>query len=67
MEESFLVAIGFVIEVQLKGLTHMFCFLMPFYKVYKECAFSLDFTLEIMCDLVWTQRSLTLKSKYKIK
>ncbi len=67
MKESFLVAIEFVIKVQQKGLTHMFCFLMSSYKVYKENAFSLDFTLKTICHLGWVQRSLTLKAKHKIK
>jgi hypothetical protein len=51
VKESFLVAIEFVIKVQQKGLTHMFCFLMSSYKVYKENAFSLDFTLKTICHL----------------
>jgi hypothetical protein len=67
VEESFLVAIEFAIKVQLQGLTHMFCLLMSSYKVYKEGDFFLDFTYKIMCYLGWTQRSLTLKVKHKIK
>ncbi len=52
MEDPFLVAIEFVTKVQLKGLTHMFCFLMSSYKAYKKGAFSLDFTLKscVICD-----------------
>jgi hypothetical protein len=51
MKESFSVAIKFAAEVELKGLTHMFCLLISFYKVYKKGAFSLDFTLKIMCQI----------------
>ncbi len=58
--ESFVVAIEFAIKVQLKNLTHMLCLLMSFYSVYKGGSFSFNFTLKIMCDLGWTQKSLTL-------
>jgi hypothetical protein len=51
MGKSFLVATKFVMKVQLKGLTHMFSFLMSSYKLYKKGAFSLDFTLKIICHL----------------
>jgi hypothetical protein len=49
--ESLLVATKFASKVQLKGLIHMFDLLMSSYKVYKEGAFFLDFTLKIMCHL----------------
>jgi hypothetical protein len=64
MGESFVVGTNFVIKVQLKDLTHMLCLLMSFYKVYKEGAFSFDFTFKIMCNLGCVQRSLTLKAKH---
>jgi len=67
VEESFLVVIEFVIKAQLKGLTNMFCLLMSSYEVYKEGAFSSNFTLKIMCYLGKVQKSLTLKAKHKIK
>jgi hypothetical protein len=51
VEESFLDAIEFATKVQVKGLTHMFCLLMSFYKVYKKGGFSLNFTLKIMRHL----------------
>jgi len=51
VEEQFLVTIEFASKVQLKHLTHMFSLLMSSYKVYKEGAFFLDFTLKIMCHL----------------
>jgi len=51
VEKSFLVAIEFAIKLQLKGLAHMFCFLMSSYKIFKEGALSLDFTLKIICHL----------------
>jgi hypothetical protein len=53
--------------MQLKDITHMFCSLMSSYKIYKECAFSFDFTLKIMCHLEWAKKSLSLKEKLKIK
>ncbi len=65
MEESFLVVIEFVIKVQLKGLTNMFCLLMSSYKVYKEGAFFSNFTLKIMCYLGKVQKSLTLRQNIK--
>jgi hypothetical protein len=34
--ESFLITTKFSTKVQLKGLTHMLCFLMSSYKVYKK-------------------------------
>jgi hypothetical protein len=49
--------------MQVKGSTHMFCLLMSSYKVYKEGALSLNFTLKIMCHLGWAQRSLNLKGE----
>jgi hypothetical protein len=68
VKESFLVAIGFVTKLQLKGLTNMFCVLMSTYKVYKEDVFSFGFfKLKIMCHLKWAQGSSTLKAKHKIK
>jgi hypothetical protein len=46
MGESILITIELVTKVQLKGLTHVFYLLMSSYKVYKEGAFFLDFTLK---------------------
>ncbi len=52
MKESFLVAIEFATNVQLKGLNHMFCLMMSFYKVYKEGVSLLDFTsMYLYCDM----------------
>jgi hypothetical protein len=54
-------------KVQLKNLTHMFCLPISSYKVYKKDVFFNVFTLKTMCHLGWTQRSLTLKAKHKMK
>jgi hypothetical protein len=67
VDESFKIEIEFVTKMQLKGLTYMFYLLMSSYNVYKIDAFPLDFTLKIMCHLGWTQRSLAVKAKHKIK
>ncbi len=67
MEELVLVAIGFAIKKQLKGLTDMLCLLMSSNKKYKEDGFLLDFKLKIMYHLKWAPKSLTLKAKHKIK
>jgi len=41
MEESYLIITKFVIKVQLKYLTHMFCPLMSSYELYKKMFFLL--------------------------
>jgi hypothetical protein len=51
VEELVLVAIGFAIKKQLKGLTDMLCLLMSSNKKYKEDGFLLDFKLKIMYHL----------------
>jgi len=65
--ELFLVGIEVTIKVELKGLTHMFCLLMSYYKVYKKRCCFLDFTLKIMSHLGGVHRSLIVKAKCKIK
>ncbi len=67
MEESFEIEIEFATKVQVKGLTHIFCFIMSSSNVYKKDAFSLNFTFKILCHLGRVQRSLTLTAKHKIK
>jgi hypothetical protein len=63
--KSFLVVIKFATKMQLEGLTHMFCFLMSSYKVYKD--FLKIFHIKNHVSCVWNQRILTLKIKHKIK
>jgi hypothetical protein len=44
-----IIATQFAINEQLKDLTHMICFGIPCYKLYKEGLFSYVFILKYMC------------------
>jgi len=59
--ESFLVVIKFVTRMQLEGLTHMFCFLMSSYKVYKDLFLIFHIKNHVSCVL--NSKNLNLKSK----
>jgi hypothetical protein len=60
------VAIQFIMNEQLKDLTHMFCLQIPWYKLYKESLFSYVLTLKYMCHFGMTLKKLNLKTKHKI-
>jgi hypothetical protein len=62
-----IVAIQFATNKQLKNLTHMFCFQIPCYKLYKEDLFCYVFTLKYMCQFGMNLKKLNLKAKHKIK
>jgi hypothetical protein len=59
-----LIATQYVINVQLKDLTHMFGLWISSHKLYKESVFYYVFTLKYMCEF---GISLTLKTKHKIE
>jgi hypothetical protein len=48
-ESLFIVATQYATKEQLKDLTHMICFLIPCYKLYKEDLLFYVFTLKYMC------------------
>jgi len=48
-----------VTNEQLKDLTHMFCFWIAWYKLYKEGLFSYGFTLKYMWHFEMNWKSLT--------
>ncbi len=52
---------------QLKDLTHMFCFWMPCYKLYKESLFSYVLTLKYMCHFGMSFKKLNLRAKHNFK
>jgi len=64
---SVIVVTQFVSNEQLRDLTHMFCFKIPSYKLYKEGLFSYVFTLKYMCHFGMNLKELNLKAKHKIK
>jgi hypothetical protein len=64
---KFLITTQFAINVQLKDLTHMFCSRISFHKLYKKCLFSSVLTLKYMCSFGKSLKSLTLKTKHRIK
>jgi hypothetical protein len=55
------------INEQLKNLTHMFCFLIPCYKLYEKGLLFYVLTLKYMCHLGMSWKKLNLKAKHKIK
>ncbi len=56
-----------IINEQLKDLTHMFCFQIPWYKLYKEGLLSYVLTLKYMCHFGMSWKKHNLKTKHKIK
>jgi hypothetical protein len=62
-----IVAIQFATNEQVKDLTHMFCFWIPCYKLYKEGLFSCVLTLKYMCHFGMNFKKFNLKAKHKIK
>ncbi len=46
-----LVTFQFKTKVQVKGLTHIFCFLISFHKLYKEHVFAWTVMLKCICQL----------------
>ncbi len=46
-----------------KTLTHMFCFLIPCYKLYKEGMFFYVLTLKYKCHFTRTSKNLNPKNK----
>jgi len=63
---SVIVATQFATNEQLKDLTHMFCFQIPCYKLYKKGFFSYLLTLKYMCHFGMNSKKLNLKAKHKI-
>ncbi len=63
-ENLFIIAIQFATKEQLKDLTHIFCFWIPCYKLYKEGVFSYVFTLKYMCHFEMNSKNLNLKAKH---
>jgi len=61
---SVIVAIQFAINEQLKDLTHMVCFQIPCYKLYKESLFSCNLTLKYMCHFGMSLKRLNLKANH---
>jgi hypothetical protein len=66
-KKKILIATQFLINVQLKDLTHMFSPRISFHKLYKEGLFSYVLTLKYMCPFGMRLKSLTLKTKHRIK
>jgi hypothetical protein len=64
---SVIVATQFAINEHLKYLTHMFCFRIPCYKLYKEGLFFYIFILKYMCHFGTSLKKFNLKAKHKIK
>jgi hypothetical protein len=60
-------ATQFASSQQLNDLTHMFCFQIPCYNLYKEGLFSYILTLKYTCHFGMNFKKLNLKSKHKIK
>jgi hypothetical protein len=52
---------------QLKYWTHILCFWIPYYKLYKEGLFFYVLTLKYMCHFRTNWKKLNLKAKHKIK
>jgi len=59
----FIVATQFAVKEQLKDLTHMLCFWISYYKLYKEGMFSYVFTFKYMCHFGMSLEKLDLKGK----
>jgi len=53
--------------VQLKGLTHIFCVLMSFYKAFQEDALLKKIHIKNHVPFVINLKKLALKTKHKIK
>jgi hypothetical protein len=64
---SIIVATQFATNEQLKDLTHMPCFLIPCYKLYKKGFLSYVFTLKYMCHFGMNFKTFNLKIEHKIK
>ncbi len=62
-----IVATQIAINEQLKDLTHMFYFLIPCHKPYKEGLISYVFTLKYMCHFERNFKKLNRKAKHEIK
>jgi hypothetical protein len=62
---SVIVAIQFTTNEQLKDLTHMPCFQISCYKLYKKGLFSYVFTLKYMCHFGMNLKKYNLKAKHK--
>jgi len=58
-----IVATQFANKDQSKHLTHMLCFLIPYYKLYQESMFSYVFTLKYMYHFGMTLEKFNLKCK----
>ncbi len=48
---------------QLKDLTHIFCFQIPYYKLYKEGLFPYVFALKYMCHFGMSVKKALLRGK----
>jgi hypothetical protein len=64
---SVIIATQFATTEQLKDLTHMLCFQIPCYKLYKEGLFFYVLTLKYMCHFGVSLKKLNQKAKHKIK
>ncbi len=61
------IAIQFAIKEQVKDLTHMFCFQIPCYKLYKKDMFSHVFTIKYIYHFGMNSKKLNLKAKHEMK
>jgi hypothetical protein len=57
----------FATNEQLKDLTHMFCFWIPCYKLYKESLFFYVLTLKYTCHFGMNFKKVNLMAKHKIQ
>jgi hypothetical protein len=62
-QNIFLIATQFVINVQLKDLTHKFFPWISFHKLYNKGVFSCVFTLKYMCQFGMNSKKFNSKNK----